>query len=128
MSTSKYTFTCVTPSSAETACATEVWKWPLIGQPGVVSETVTSTTPLALTLDRAHHVELDDRAVQLGVDDDLERLCDLFAWARGPLWQTAGPFRARKPDTRPASPPKDLKAGGPAQAASREAAPRAAAA
>ena len=28
-------------------------------------------------VDRAHHVELDDRAVQLGVDDDLEGLRDL---------------------------------------------------
>ena len=31
-----------------TASATAVWKWPLIGQPGVVSETVTSTTPFGL--------------------------------------------------------------------------------
>jgi hypothetical protein len=27
---------------------TEVWKWPRIGQPGVVSDTVTSTTPFGL--------------------------------------------------------------------------------
>ena len=30
-----------------TALATAVWKWLRIGQPGVVSETVTSTTPSA---------------------------------------------------------------------------------
>ena len=46
-STSKLTLTPVTPSSARTASATPVWKCPRIGQPAVVSETVTSTTPLA---------------------------------------------------------------------------------
>src|ERR687895_1319310 len=48
VSTSKPTLTRVTPSTADTCLATELWKWPLIGQPGVVSETVTSTTPPSL--------------------------------------------------------------------------------
>ena len=40
-------------------------------------------------LDRADHVQLDDRAVQLRVDDDLERLEDLILARHGaPLWQT----------------------------------------
>ena len=37
----------VTPPSSRTACATPVWKWLRIGHPGVVRETVTSTTPLS---------------------------------------------------------------------------------
>src|SRR4051812_31932592 len=37
------------PSSARTALATPVWKWLRIGQPGVVSETMTSTTPFSCT-------------------------------------------------------------------------------
>ena len=45
--TSNPTLTSVTPSSAATACATPVWKWDRIGQPGVVSETTTSTMPLS---------------------------------------------------------------------------------
>src|SRR5689334_1916523 len=45
--TSKATLTCVTPSSALTASATPVEKWLRIGQPGVVSETMTSTTPFS---------------------------------------------------------------------------------
>ncbi len=49
VSTSKYTFTWLTPSSGETAWTTELWKCPLIGHPGVVSDTVTSTTPLGLS-------------------------------------------------------------------------------
>src|SRR5918995_3794832 len=48
LSTSKPTFTRETPSTALTCFATAVWKWPLIGQPGVVSDTVTSTTPPSL--------------------------------------------------------------------------------
>ena len=48
VSTSKPTFTRVTPSTADTCFATAFWKWPLIGQPGVVRETVTSTTPPSL--------------------------------------------------------------------------------
>src|SRR4051794_5090691 len=47
--TSKPTLTCVTPPTPRTASATAVWKWFLIGQPGVVSDTVTSTTPASLT-------------------------------------------------------------------------------
>ena len=46
--TSKPTLQRVTPSTPVTALVTSVWKWPLIGQPGVVRETVTSTTPSAL--------------------------------------------------------------------------------
>src|SRR3954466_10498566 len=45
VSTSKETSTCVTPSSADTDLATAVWKWLRIGQPGVVSETITATRP-----------------------------------------------------------------------------------
>ena len=45
--TSKLTLTPVTPSSLRTASATPVWKWLRIGQPGVVSETITSTTPFS---------------------------------------------------------------------------------
>src|SRR3954451_4544226 len=48
LSTSKPTFTRVTPSTADTVFTTAVWKWFLIGQPGVVSDTVTSTTPASL--------------------------------------------------------------------------------
>ena len=36
-----------TPSSLAIASRTATWKWLRIGQPGVVSETVTSTTPSA---------------------------------------------------------------------------------
>ena len=43
--TSKATLTWVTPSTPRAALTTEVWKWLRIGQPGVVSDTVTSTTP-----------------------------------------------------------------------------------
>ena len=43
--TPKPTDTPVTPSTDLTALVTPVWKWPLIGQPGVVSETVTLTAP-----------------------------------------------------------------------------------
>ena len=46
---SKRTFTAVTPPSSRTAFATPDWKWLRIGQPGVVSETITSITPLSLT-------------------------------------------------------------------------------
>src|SRR3954452_16604462 len=45
--TSKATFTRVTPPSAPTALRTAFSKWLRIGQPGVVSETVTSTVPSA---------------------------------------------------------------------------------
>ena len=45
LSTSKATVTRVTPSSAPTALATASSKWLRIGQPGVVSDTTTSTTP-----------------------------------------------------------------------------------
>ena len=48
-STSKLMLTPVTPCRALTASDTPVWKWSRIGQPGVVSETVTSTTPLGWT-------------------------------------------------------------------------------
>src|SRR5690348_15627307 len=48
LSTSKPTFTRATPSTADTDLTTAVWKWFLIGQPGVVSDTVTSTTPASL--------------------------------------------------------------------------------
>src|SRR3954454_9545692 len=48
LSTSKPTFTRVTPSSADTLFTTAVWKWFLIGHPGVVSDTMTSTTPASL--------------------------------------------------------------------------------
>ena len=52
-STSKVTLTPVTPSSSRTACATPVSKWLRIGQPGVVSDTITSTTPLGwMSIDR----------------------------------------------------------------------------
>jgi hypothetical protein len=44
VSTSKLTSTRGTPS-ALTASWTAVWKWLRIGQPGVVSETVTATDP-----------------------------------------------------------------------------------
>src|SRR3954451_9321436 len=43
--TSKPTFTSFTPSSARTAVTTPFWKCERIGQPGVVSETTTSTRP-----------------------------------------------------------------------------------
>src|SRR3954465_6078387 len=43
--TSKATFTRVTPSRAPTAERTAFSKWLRMGQPGVVSETVTSTVP-----------------------------------------------------------------------------------
>ena len=39
--------------------------------------------PAVLDLDRADHVELDDVAPQLGVDDDLERLEDLVSGGHG---------------------------------------------
>src|SRR4051812_2681186 len=48
VSTSKPTLTRATPSSEDTDLTTAVWKWFLIGQPGVVSDTVTSTTPASL--------------------------------------------------------------------------------
>ena len=67
--TSKATLTPVTPSSADTACVTACWKWLRIGQPGVVSDTITLTAPRVADLDRADHVQLDDRPAQLGVDD-----------------------------------------------------------
>ncbi len=57
-----------------TACS----KWERIGQPAVVSETTTSTRPLVLDLDRAHHAQLDDRAAQLGVDHGAQLLGDLI--------------------------------------------------
>ena len=40
---------------------------------------------VAAELDRADHVELDDRAMQLGIDDDLERLEDLVPVAHPPI-------------------------------------------
>jgi len=46
-STSKLTLTWVMPPSSRIAWSTPVWKWLRIGQPGVVSETITSTTPLS---------------------------------------------------------------------------------
>ena len=49
LSTSKPTPTSVTPSRAATLAATACWKWERIGQPGVVSETTTSTLPLSRT-------------------------------------------------------------------------------
>ena len=42
----KLTLTPVTPSIARTALPTPSWKWLRIGQPAVVSETITSITPL----------------------------------------------------------------------------------
>ena len=56
------------PSRAATLAATACWKWERIGQPGVVSETTTSTLPLLADVDRAHHPEIDDRPPQLGID------------------------------------------------------------
>ena len=43
--TSKATSTRLTPGRARTASATAVWNWLRIGQPGVVSDTVTATAP-----------------------------------------------------------------------------------
>ena len=74
--------------------ATAVWKWLRIGQPGVVSETVTSTTPPSCDVDRADHLELDDVAAQLGVDDGLERLEDL---ARGKACRSLQADGRRRP-------------------------------
>ena len=45
LSTSKPTSTPCTPSSSETFWTTACWKWLRIGQPAVVSETITSTLP-----------------------------------------------------------------------------------
>ena len=45
-----------------------------IGQPAVVSETVTCDVAAVGDVDRAHHAELDDRAAQLRVDDALRAL------------------------------------------------------
>src|SRR3954467_13023677 len=47
VSTSKPTFTSRTPSRRRTAVATPFWKCERIGQPGVVSDTTTSTRPSA---------------------------------------------------------------------------------
>ena len=53
VSTSKATLTPMTPSSARTACVTFVWKVLRIGHPAVVSDTMTSTTPVAwMSIDR----------------------------------------------------------------------------
>ena len=93
--TSKPTLTRVTPSSARTASATAVWKWLRIGQPGVVSETVTSTTPSVVDVDGPDHLELDDVAPQLGVDDGLQRLEDLLSRGHGLI--VAGAPAARSP-------------------------------
>ena len=68
----------VTPASPITASRTALWKWPRIGQPAVVSVTVTDDLAAGADIDPPDHVELDDRAVQLGVDHDLERLADLL--------------------------------------------------
>ena len=78
MRTSKATLTPVTPSSADTACVTACWKWLRIGQPGVVSDTMTATSPRVAELDRADHAQLDDGAAQLGVDHGPEALGYLF--------------------------------------------------
>ena len=45
----------------------------------MVSETITSTVAALADVDRADHVQLDDRGAQLGVDDRLEGLEDLVA-------------------------------------------------
>src|SRR3954469_13816204 len=45
--TSRPTFTCSTPPSPRIASVTPFWKCERIGQPGVVSETTTSTRPSA---------------------------------------------------------------------------------
>jgi hypothetical protein len=51
--TSKATLTFVTPSSGWTALTTPCWKWLRMGQPGVVSETMTSTVPSScVSIDR----------------------------------------------------------------------------
>ena len=47
--TSNDTLTPVTPGTPPTAAATPVWKWLRTGQPAVVRDTVTSTTPSSLT-------------------------------------------------------------------------------
>ena len=73
----------VTPSSARTAFATPVWKWLRIGQPAVVSDTITSTTPLAWISIAADHPELDDVLAQLGVDDGAQGLGDLVSGGHG---------------------------------------------
>ena len=41
-------------------------------------------------VDRSHHVELDDRAVQLRIDHDLERLEYLVSAAHGPIVANLG--------------------------------------
>ena len=57
---------------------TAVSKWVRIGQPAVVSETITLTRPLVGLLDRADHPERDDVLAELGIDHAPERVLDLF--------------------------------------------------
>ena len=82
-STSKPTLTAVTPSTDLTAFATPVWKWPLIGQPGVVSDTVTFTAPVSAMSIFRTIPSVDDVSVELGIDDDLQRLEDLVSRGHG---------------------------------------------
>ena len=56
------------PASAATASVTRLVISARSGQPATVSATVTCTR-VAVDRDAPHHVEVDDRAVQLGVLD-----------------------------------------------------------
>ena len=73
--TSKLTPTDSTPSTAPTWWRTCCSRSAFIGQPATVSAIVTSTGRRG-TSTRPHHVELDDAAADLGIDDGDERLAD----------------------------------------------------
>src|SRR5215216_3911684 len=88
VSTSKPTFTRVTPSMPETCLATAFWKWPLIGQPGVVRETVTSTTPPSL-MSMARTISSSTMSLRSSgsmTDFSASVICSLVGMPL-PLWQ-----------------------------------------
>ena len=60
---------------------------------------------VGVDVDRADHLELDDVAPQLGIDDDLQRLADLVCVGMASLWQA----RRLKTDRRPEGTPRRLR-------------------
>ena len=92
--TSKLTLTAVTPSSSRTAWATPVWKWLRIGQPAVVSETITSTTPLGwMSIERT----ISSSTMSRRSSGSMTERSASRTWSRvgmRPLWQTSCGSRA----------------------------------
>ena len=86
--TSKLTLTPVTPSSSRTACVDAGLEVAADRAAGGGQRDHHVDDAVLVDVDRAHHLELDDVAPQLGVDDGSQRVDYLFLVGMGSFKQT----------------------------------------